>query len=88
MWISSSYSSHSLSFQALVKSNEDVPEDGIDLDWTPTSLLTKLPNLTAIIDLTNTFRYYTAQDLRPSSVRYHKLKTVGHVVPALSVVKQ
>ena len=58
--------------------------------WTPRHLFDRIPNLTVIIDLTNTSRYYDKRALLKISpnVEYHKIFTQGHVVPNNQVVKQ
>ena len=48
---------------------------------------TELPNLSMIIDLTATKRYYNPKNL-PRKIRYVKIFTQGRVVPDIAVVER
>ncbi|XP_013412847.1 RNA/RNP complex-1-interacting phosphatase-like isoform X2 [Lingula anatina] len=58
--------------------------------FTPSMLVEKLSakgkKLGAIIDLTNTQRYYDPQEIKSCGIEYNKLNTVGHVVPSKDVI--
>ncbi|XP_072932601.1 RNA/RNP complex-1-interacting phosphatase [Epargyreus clarus] len=56
--------------------------------WTVESLLEKVPNLSAVIDLTNTNRYYNPQDLLSAGVKYKKIYMPGRTVPSEAVVNE
>jgi len=62
--------------------------------WTTRMLLARFPDLSAVVDLTNTNRYYewqrmAAADLRASTgVQYVKVATQGHVVPDQGTVRR
>ena len=77
------------------ENNSSEREEGTEANpeenrWTPRHLFDRIPNLTVIIDLTNTSRYYDKRALLKISpnVEYHKIFTQGHVVPNNQVVKQ
>ena len=53
--------------------------------WTLDVLYQTLPELSLVIDLTATDRYY---DARKMNSKHVKIKTEGHVVPKRSVVKR
>ncbi|AFY62938.1 protein tyrosine phosphatase 1 [Samia ricini nucleopolyhedrovirus] len=55
--------------------------------WTVASLLA-LPTLGAVIDLTNTTRYYDGAELRRAGVLYRKLRVPGRALPDESVVRE
>ena len=53
--------------------------------WTLKSLVDAFPNLSVVIDLTATYKYYRPKNLK---VKHVKILTEGHVVPKKSVVKK
>lgn len=55
--------------------------------WTVTSLLARLCSLGAVIDLTNTARYYDGADLIKAGVLYKKIRVPSGTVPNENIVK-
>ena len=75
--------------EATTEAETDGEDEKHNSDWSPKLLLQKLPNLSLIIDLTNTNKYYNGMiisHLSEGRTRYEKLKTEGHVVPSKRVV--
>ena len=56
--------------------------------WTLTTLVEKFDNLSAVIDLTNTYKYYQPRYLKDCNVKHVKILTEGHVIPSKTVVRQ
>ncbi|CAB3254599.1 unnamed protein product [Arctia plantaginis] len=50
--------------------------------WDIPALLNKIPNLGAVIDLTNTRRYYNPAEFQAAGVLYKKILMPGRVIPA------
>ncbi len=51
-------------------------------------LLDRVPELTHVIDLTNTNRYYDSYQIRDGGVGYTKVATQGHEVPSVTTVRE
>lgn len=49
--------------------------------WDIPALLKKIPNLGAVIDLTNTARYYNPAELQAAGVQYKKILMPGRIIP-------
>ncbi|XP_063534586.1 RNA/RNP complex-1-interacting phosphatase isoform X1 [Cydia strobilella] len=56
--------------------------------WDIKTLLHKLPNLGAVVDLTNTARYYNPVELRQAGVLHKKILMPGRVIPPENKVTQ
>lgn len=56
--------------------NKDIKEI-----WTVPALLEKIPNLGAVIDLTNTARYYSPEELQSKGVLHKKIYMPGRIIP-------
>ena len=56
--------------------------------WTLNTLVEKFENLSVVIDLTNTYRYYQPRYLDENNVKHIKILTEGHVIPSKTVVRQ
>jgi len=56
--------------------------------WGIPQLHSSFPRLKLVIDLTNTHRYYSPQDLKDRGIGHVKIMTEGHVVPNNNVVQQ
>jgi len=56
--------------------------------WGVSDLLTSCPSLALVIDLTNTYRYYSPKELESKGVKHVKILTEGKVVPSEGVVQQ
>ena len=61
--------------------------------WTVRELFARRPDLDAVIDLTNTKRYYDPGDMRraaprPEEFEHFKILTMGHEVPNRDVVRR
>ncbi|XP_063221605.1 RNA/RNP complex-1-interacting phosphatase [Bacillus rossius redtenbacheri] len=54
--------------------------------FTPSLLLEHVPRLGLVIDLTNTSRYYSSQELECQGVAYQKLDCPGHAIPPKRLV--
>ena len=58
--------SHQLHFQALNRKNQSDAKDDVDHNretWTLEELFSRRPDLDAVVDLTNTKRYYDPRDM-------------------------
>ena len=93
--------SNKLHFQALNRKNQSdaaaaAAEDGDYCNtetWTVRELFARRPDLDAVIDLTNTKRYYDPGDMRraaprPEEFEHFKILTKGHEVPNRDVVRR
>ncbi|KAE8744553.1 hypothetical protein FOCC_FOCC008793 [Frankliniella occidentalis] len=58
------------------------------LAFTPRNLLDQCPNLSLVIDLTNTMRYYDKRTFQEKSVLYEKIFCPGHVIPPKDIVRK
>ncbi|AAK85571.1 PTP-1 [Epiphyas postvittana nucleopolyhedrovirus] len=59
-----------------------------DLDrWTIKNLIKQQCSLGAVIDLTNTFRYYDNANMRDEGLLYKKIRVPGQVLPDENVVQ-
>ncbi|XP_063362563.1 RNA/RNP complex-1-interacting phosphatase isoform X2 [Cydia amplana] len=56
--------------------------------WDIRTLLNKLPNLGAVVDLTNTARYYNPGELREAGILHKKILMPGRVIPPENKVTQ
>jgi len=56
--------------------------------WGVSDLLTSCPSIALVIDLTNTYRYYSPKELESKGVKHVKILTEGKVVPSEGVVQQ
>ena len=88
--------SHQLHFQALNRKNQSDAKDDVDHNretWTLEELFSRRPDLDAVVDLTNTKRYYDPRDMErkaPKGVEFahFKIFTQGHEVPKADVVRR
>ncbi|XP_023937971.2 RNA/RNP complex-1-interacting phosphatase homolog [Bicyclus anynana] len=56
--------------------------------WDIKTLLKAIPKLRAVIDLTNTARYYDAQELKSAGILHTKLLMPGRIIPPATTVTQ
>ena len=90
-----------LHFQALnLKNQSDATEDGDNAEtWTLEELFLRRPDLDAVVDLTNTNRYYVPRDMERAAPKgadaadggdfaHFKIFTQGHEVPNRDVVRR
>lgn len=83
-------------FQALNRKNQsDATGDGDNAEtWTVEELFGRRPDLDAVVDLTNTTRYYDPRDMERAAPKgaddfaYFKIFTQGHEVPKRDVVRR
>ena len=74
--------------------NESQSEDGsldpADSKWSVKALTDRIPDLSVVIDLTNTNKYYHRKALTKINpdIQYNKIYTEGHVVPSRKIVKE
>ena len=57
-------------------------------EWNLTELKKSVPELSGIIDLTNTKKYYKAKSCEDLGIKYKKIFVPGHVVPTKSIVRE
>ena len=69
---------------------EDRTMDPSDNEWSVSALMERLPDLSVVVDLTNTNKYYHRKALTKlkADIQYNKIYTEGHVVPNRKVVKE
>ena len=74
--------------------NEAQSDDGnldpTDYKWSVKALTDRIPDLSVVIDLTNTNKYYHRKALTKINpdIQYNKIYTEGHVVPSRKIVKE
>ena len=64
--------------------------DPADNEWSVAALMERVPDLSVVVDLTNTNKYYHRKALTKlkADIQYNKIYTEGHVVPNRKVVKE
>ncbi|CCU56367.1 protein tyrosine phosphatase 1 [Mythimna separata entomopoxvirus 'L'] len=65
--------------------NKNISDPDID-SWKVENVIEKIPNLGAVIDLTNTYRYYDSNEFKNKGIIYKKLKLKGQTIPSDNAV--
>ncbi|CAG9787851.1 unnamed protein product [Diatraea saccharalis] len=63
-------------------------QKGFDEIWDISTLLETIPNLSAVIDLTNTNRYYNPSEFRKAGVLHKKIYMPGRIIPPEEIVQE
>ncbi|XP_065213797.1 RNA/RNP complex-1-interacting phosphatase homolog [Planococcus citri] len=56
--------------------------------FSPSDLIESVPNLSLVIDLTNTQKYYSGNDFLNSGIEYRKIFCPGHQIPPRRLIKK
>ncbi|XP_047990196.1 RNA/RNP complex-1-interacting phosphatase homolog [Leguminivora glycinivorella] len=75
-------------FKVPLRKGVQVHNKAIEEIWDIQTLLTTLPNLGGVVDLTNTARYYNPAELREAGVLHKKILMPGRVIPPENKVTQ